>query len=493
MISKALKSGFIEAKLKTINIFTGLLIAGLSIKIIGLETIGLIQLYQSFYLFVIGILGIQAIQTALFHTISQYENKKKYISEILATINLILLLIILIIFSIIVLYLKKYFEPEQGYNFEELLHILIFVSISMYFDIFGSIKIIALNGFGNFNKISYINGIITSVSHIVLLFYFLIYKSINLNSLYVYVTILLLFSILKYAILSNELKKYVHLSIIGIKFKYLFSMKLMTKVAYIGSLSAPFSSQLDKILVALFGGIGSVPIYYYAQMALSVIHSFLLQTYQVYLKNNSEIAKTKYFLSKRTFFIQCWSIFFVAICGYSIMVWVLPYLFYYIFPAKVEINSLYYVYLAASQGVIIAGSMMNNNILISYKKIKILAMQEWINSFLIFGLSILFGSQIGGLGVALARLGFIFQFIHSGYYIQKVFSISLLELLQPYIPIGIFVLNLVLSFIAWNSDGKILYILLAIVLTLIYIVLDCRICGFVKKPLFKNARKAFFH
>lgn len=483
MINKALKSGFIEAKLKTINIFTGLFIAGLSIKTMGIEVIGLIQLLQAIFLFIISVLGFQVVQTALFHTISQYNNKR-YIKKILASINLLLLFTIVIIFLMIYAYLINFSETGLTYNSEELLMILILTTLIISFDTFSALKIIALNAFGNFNKISYINGILVSISHVFLLIYLL-----NYNNLYWYLIITIIFSSIKFFILNQELKKIIHAPIFSGSFKYIFSMKLVNKSSYMGSLASPFISQLDKVLVGLLGSISAVPIYNFAQMGLSSMHSFLYQMYQVYLRDNSKNAKTKNFISKRNFFIQRWSLFFLAITGYTIMIWILPYLFYYLFSSEFGETSLYYIYLAAGQGIIVASSMMNNNLLLSYEKTKILAVQEWINSSLVFGLSLFLGSIFGGLGVALARMGFLFQFIHSAYYIKEIYGITLKELLMPYTLIGIFLINLFLAYLAWFSYNKIIYITLAVIITLLYVFFDSYVLRFTKRVLFLNIKK----
>ena len=103
MFKLAFKSGLVEAKLKILNMFTGLFIAGFAIKVLGLEIIGTIQFIQALFLFILGISGTQVFSTAIYHTISQY-NKKKYLKKIISSLNSFLLLVILIAFGVISIY-----------------------------------------------------------------------------------------------------------------------------------------------------------------------------------------------------------------------------------------------------------------------------------------------------------------------------------------------------------------------------------------------------
>lgn len=475
MFKLAFKSGLVEAKLKIINILTGLFIAGFTIKIFGLETIGIIQFIQSLFLFILGISGSQVFLTAIYHTISQYD-KNNYLKKIVSSLNVLLFFIIFTSFIMIGIYIF-YFSTLSINN--NAMAILISIFIVVLMDSLSSLKSTILNGLGNFIKISYINGIITSLSHIIIFIFLLISQN-----LYYYLIILVAFSIIKFFILEKELNKFIKIPICSFHFKYILSMKLVSKSAYIGSLSSPFSSQLDKVLVGLLGGISLVPIYNFAQMGLSFIHGLLYQINQVYLKTNSKTAKKNNFISKRSFFLQRWSIFIIAIIIYSLMVWILPYLFYYLFPSEFGDLSLIFIFLASTQGIIIAASMTNNNVLISYGKMRILAFQEWINSFTIFGLSVIFGLLVGGVGIALARIGFLFQYFSSIYYIKKLYNLTYLELLKPYWIIGVFFINVYFSYLAWDSSNKIIYIILSIVITIIYFFIDSFMLRYSKKILF---------
>ena len=483
MFKLALKSGLVEAKLKILNMFTGLFIAGFAIKVLGLEIIGTIQFIQALFLFILGISGTQVFSTAIYHTISQY-NKKKYLKKIISSLNSFLLLVILIAFGVISIYF--FYFSESTININNLMSILISIFVVILLDSISSLKSTVMNGFGNFVKVSYINGVITSLSHIIIFIFLL-----NSQSLYFYLILLVFFSVFKLIILEKEMRGFIQVPWFSFNFRYILSMKLVSKSSYIGSLSSPFSSQMDKVLVGLLGGVSLVPIYNFAQMALSFVHSMLYQVNQVYLKNNSKIAKKNRFIPKRFFFLQRWTIFAVAIVTYSLMVWMLPYLFYYLFPSDFGDLSLIFIFLASAQGLIVAASMVNNNVLIAYEKMKILAVQEWINSFSVFGFSIILGLLIGGVGIALARMAFLFQYFNSIYHIRRLYNIGYIELLKPYWLIGIFFINMLLSYWAWDSSSKAIYITLSLLLTFVYFFIDSFIMRYSKKILILYLKDLF--
>jgi len=77
MIELAIKSGSVEGKMQILKIGTQVLIAGLTIRVFGLQTVGFLQLVLAICNFIIGISGIPILGNAIIYSISKTSIKSK--------------------------------------------------------------------------------------------------------------------------------------------------------------------------------------------------------------------------------------------------------------------------------------------------------------------------------------------------------------------------------------------------------------------------------
>jgi len=343
-----------------------------------------------------------------------------------------------------------------------------------------------LQGFDKFVKVGYINGLTASLGNLLILVLLTLSKNVIL-----YVVILVLLRFTVFIFLGDEARKHSIFKNIRIHPRSILSLELVNRHTFIGSLAGPFISQADKMIIGIAGGVSLIPIYSFAQSVLAAIHGFIYGIGNVFFKTTSTFSQRGQKLQQRTEFIQRWGIAMFSTIAYAIMVWVVPYFYYYLILPHFTINSILFTYLAAIQGMLIANGMVTNSILMSYKYLKLLSLQEWIKSILVFAFSFIFGILFGGIGVAYARLGFIFSTLHSLYYYKRKFSFSNNRLLMPYFICFLFPISIFLSFVSWQSNYLILFVLLQILLIFGVLFLDYRLNNtYTKRYIYKVLAKS---
>lgn len=418
VLKKVIKSSSISVAFSLVQALLSIFFAGYSLKVLGVEFFGRYQLAQAVYLFLFPFLGFTILYAALTNFVAESASSDKHESSF-KMLRVCLGYFILangFIFSLVLVYFKSPFNNNGTF-------IDIFILMAIVYALFEQMVLLLsayFNGKGWFvanQLILGVTGVLMQVS--------VLASVIFTKSQLVYVYFMAIAGFIKvatfYAVLVIKERKLLTPLLLIADLK---KMKLFSWSAYISAMSTPFMTQGDKIILSYFGGITNLPFYSLAQRALLIIHSFVYNiTYTIFPilsaeKENAIIKATSIDNKVR------WSISSLSMMLYSSVVVFFPIFLTIVAGPEISKKSVIFLILASANGLIVSNATVATMSLMAFKKMKVMAINSWVNGFTILSLLFILTSLFGAVGTAASKLGHLFQMFFTNYHYGKTLNIK---------------------------------------------------------------------
>lgn len=413
MLNRVLKTGMLSVLFSGVQALISLFIAGYSLKVLGVEFIGRFQLVQAIYLFIFPFLGLPVLINALINYVAEKSklNEMENVYCILETSLGFFIVSNLILSFGVFAYLKI---TSTSFNDMVIIYLLCAILVAL-FEQLQTLFSAYFSGRSWFVLNQFLLGIFGVAFQVAVFLAVYIYK-VPLA----YVLTMLLGTIVKvvvsYILIAIKEKR---LFLPSFRINNLLKMPMFSRSAYIGTLSTPFLTQGDRLILSFFGGIGNLPFYTISQRALIFVHSIIYNvTYTLFPILSSEglnaIQKAKEIDARIR-----WAISFISTVLYGSVMLVFPTILSIVAGKEIGSKALVFIVLASINGVFVSNSTVASMSLMGLKKVKLLAINSWMNNILILLLLFVFSSIWGAVGTALAKLGNIFQMLFTNFYYSE--------------------------------------------------------------------------
>lgn len=422
MLNRVLKTGLLSVVFSALQALLSLFLAGYSLKVLGVDFIGKFQLVQAIYLFIFPFLGVPILLSALINYVAEQASKKEWLKVYkMLEVSLGYFVISNIILALIIIVYQQLPISPISKNLKYLLFFAVLIAVVEQLNALLSAY---FSGRGWFVSNQFLTGIFGLLLQLSVFIGVYLTKRAS-----VYVSVMFAGSLLKvivfYFVICFKEKR---IFLLSFKLLNVLKMPMFTKAAYVGALSTPFMTQGDRLILSYFGGVGSLPFYSIAQRALIFIHSVVYNvTYTLFPILSSEGKNAVQKAIEIDTKIR-WVISFISTILYGSVMLIFPMLLTLVAGKEIGDKALIFIVLAAVNGVFVSNSTVATMSLMGLKKIRILAVNTWLNNCLILLLLFIFSNIWGAVGTAIAKLGNLFQMIFTNYFYSKELNLRKLYL-----------------------------------------------------------------
>ena len=248
----------------------------------------------------------------------------------------------------------------------------------------------------------------------------------------------------------------------SLSWKLLKTMPLFCRSAYIGSLTQLFNCCADTIFVGITGGFSAVPIYTMSQNILFGIHSLVCNTAgNVFplLSGRGELAIVTLRNIRYKLF---WGISRMSLLLYSFAAIFVPVAMSKLVNHDFGRDLRFFMFFAGLMGLGMMFAAYASTPLLVLKKVRTVAIGDWITTIGVFLLTLLLGYFFAAAGVVIARTFFVISGIYYLYRLNLFLGVSqrklfeIVPVLVEYALFGalsIFVLNINSEIIIQSAIG----------------------------------------